>query len=78
MRTAYSVIVCVSLALLAACSSSGDTSPPVTTPVSPTTPTTPAQPTTLAVVKPITDCEKLASVDITDIGGAGSRITSAP
>lgn len=34
-------------------------------------------PTTLSVVTPIVDCTKLASVDITDIGGAGSVITSA-
>jgi feruloyl esterase len=33
--------------------------------------------TTLAVVKPVTDCTQLASVDITDIGGAGSKIISA-
>ncbi|MEX3924797.1 tannase/feruloyl esterase family alpha/beta hydrolase [Paraburkholderia sp. BR10936] len=31
----------------------------------------------LAVVAPVVDCSKLASVDITDIGGAGSAITSA-
>jgi pimeloyl-ACP methyl ester carboxylesterase len=31
----------------------------------------------LAVVAPVVDCSKLASVDITDIGGAGSTITSA-
>ncbi|CAG9207238.1 Feruloyl esterase [Paraburkholderia tropica] len=31
----------------------------------------------LAVVAPVTDCSKLAAVDITDIGGAGSTITSA-
>jgi feruloyl esterase len=72
-----SSIACVSLVLLAACSSSSDGSPPVTTPVSPTTPTTPTQPATLGVVKPVTDCEKLAAVDITDIGGAGSKIASA-
>lgn len=32
---------------------------------------------TLAVVKPVTDCAQLAAVDVTDIGGAGSKITSA-
>jgi feruloyl esterase len=42
---------------------------------SPTTPT-PA-PVTLAVVKPVIDCAQLAAVDVTDIGGAGSKITSA-
>ncbi|WP_416339027.1 tannase/feruloyl esterase family alpha/beta hydrolase [Paraburkholderia sp. CNPSo 3076] len=31
----------------------------------------------LAVVAPVVDCSKLTSVDITDIGGAGSAITSA-
>jgi pimeloyl-ACP methyl ester carboxylesterase len=31
----------------------------------------------LAVVKPVVDCSKLASVDLGDIGGAGSSITSA-
>ncbi|CAB3807425.1 Mono(2-hydroxyethyl) terephthalate hydrolase [Paraburkholderia ultramafica] len=31
----------------------------------------------LAVVNPVVDCSKLASIDITDIGGAGSSITSA-
>lgn len=33
--------------------------------------------TPLSVVKPIADCSALASVDITDIGGAGSAIASA-
>ncbi|WP_244818156.1 tannase/feruloyl esterase family alpha/beta hydrolase [Caballeronia sp. Lep1P3] len=31
----------------------------------------------LSVVKPVVDCSKLASLDITDIGGAGSSISSA-
>jgi hypothetical protein len=31
----------------------------------------------LSVVNPVVDCSKLASIDITDIGGAGSSITSA-
>jgi hypothetical protein len=31
----------------------------------------------LAVVAPVTDCAKLTAVDITDIGGSGSTITSA-
>jgi hypothetical protein len=30
--------------------------------------------TTLQVVAPVIDCSQLASVDITDIGGAGSKI----
>ncbi|SMG59886.1 tannase/feruloyl esterase family alpha/beta hydrolase [Paraburkholderia susongensis] len=33
--------------------------------------------TPLSVVAPVVDCSKLASIDITDIGGAGSAITSA-
>jgi pimeloyl-ACP methyl ester carboxylesterase len=33
--------------------------------------------TTLAVVKPVAECSQLAAIDITDIGGAGSKITSA-
>jgi pimeloyl-ACP methyl ester carboxylesterase len=33
--------------------------------------------TPLSVVQPAVDCSKLASIDITDIGGAGSTITSA-
>ncbi|MEX3810134.1 tannase/feruloyl esterase family alpha/beta hydrolase [Paraburkholderia sp. BR13439] len=33
--------------------------------------------TLLAAVQPVVDCSKLASIDITDIGGAGSSITSA-
>lgn len=32
---------------------------------------------TLATVKPVIDCSQLASVDLTDIGGAGSTIASA-
>ncbi len=37
----------------------------------------PATSATLSVVAPVVDCSKLAAVDITDIGGAGSSITSA-
>jgi pimeloyl-ACP methyl ester carboxylesterase len=33
--------------------------------------------TPLSIVKPVVDCSKLASVDLSDIGGAGSSITSA-
>jgi feruloyl esterase len=36
-----------------------------------------AVPAALAVVKPVLDCSALVSVDLTDIGGAGSTITSA-
>jgi feruloyl esterase len=56
-------------ALLAACHGSGDVAP------GSNGDTTTA--TTLAVVKPVVDCTQLASVDVTDIGGAGSKITSA-
>jgi feruloyl esterase len=31
----------------------------------------------LAVVKPVIDCAQLAAIDVTDIGGAGSKISSA-
>lgn len=55
-------------ALVAACGGSGST-----TATTPTT-TTPAE---LAVVAPKVDCATLASIDVTDIGGAGSAITSA-
>ncbi|APA87585.1 tannase/feruloyl esterase family alpha/beta hydrolase [Paraburkholderia sprentiae WSM5005] len=33
--------------------------------------------TPLSVVQPVVDCSKLTSIDITDIGGAGSSISSA-
>ncbi|CAL8477589.1 tannase/feruloyl esterase family alpha/beta hydrolase [Caballeronia sp. S22] len=33
--------------------------------------------TPLAVVKPVVDCSKLASIDLSDIGGGGSTISSA-
>ena len=45
----------------------------LTTPSNSGTSTTPA----LAVVKPAVDCATLASLDVTDIGGTGSSITSA-
>jgi feruloyl esterase len=54
-------VICVSAAVVGACGSSD--SSPGNTP--------------LSVVKPVVDCSKLASMDITDIGGAGSSITSA-
>lgn len=64
--------ICLIAFLLAACS--GDDhdfpAPPVTAP-------TPPVATTLGVVKPVVDCGTLAAIDITDIGGAGSTITSA-
>ena len=39
--------------------------------------TTTTTPTTLAIVKPVASCASLANVDLTDVGGAGSTITSA-
>jgi feruloyl esterase len=54
-------VVCVSATIVAACGSGGGG----------------LSPTPLSVVNPVVDCSKLASVDITDIGGAGSSITSA-
>jgi feruloyl esterase len=43
-----------------------------------TAPVPPAPtPATLAVVKPVIDCTQLAAVDVSDIGGVGSKITSA-
>ena len=62
------VTLCGATALLAACADGSSTpaAPPATPPS-----------TALAVVKPAVDCSALASTDITDIGGAGSTITSA-
>jgi feruloyl esterase len=57
--------ICVTAATVAGCG--GDS----------TSPTTSSAPTSLSVVAPVVDCSKLSSVDITDIGGAGSSITSA-
>jgi feruloyl esterase len=62
-------MVCISSMLLAACS--GGSSPG-----SSPTPTANTS-TTLTVIKPVVDCSQLAAIDITDIGGAGSSITSA-
>jgi feruloyl esterase len=61
--------LCASTALVAACAD-GDSTPPATT-------STPPATTELSVVKPVVDCTSLASLDVTDIGGAGSTITSA-
>jgi feruloyl esterase len=55
--------MCMTATIVAACGSDGGSSTPSNTP--------------LAVVKPVVDCSKLAAIDITDIGGAGSSITSA-
>jgi feruloyl esterase len=56
-------LVCLGGGMLAACNGNNTT--------------TAAVPATLAVVKPVLDCSALVSVDLTDIGGAGSTITSA-
>ncbi|EEA02705.1 Feruloyl esterase [Burkholderia sp. H160] len=56
--------VCATAAIVAACGSSSSV-------------TDAAKSTTLSVVAPVVDCSKLAAIDITDIGGAGSSITSA-
>jgi feruloyl esterase len=53
----------IALALLAACGHAGRAEAP--------------PPAELAVVKPAARCEDLARVDLTAIGGAGSRVTSA-
>jgi len=69
-KGAASLLVLLAASLVTACSSTDDgkgtdidAGPPA--------------PTTLAVVKPVTDCAQLAAVDLTDVGGAGSKITSA-
>jgi pimeloyl-ACP methyl ester carboxylesterase len=59
-------VACLTGSLLTACNGNS-TSAPATT----------ATAAALAVVKPVIDCTQLASVDLTDIGGAGSTITSA-
>jgi pimeloyl-ACP methyl ester carboxylesterase len=65
--------VCITAGLIGACSSgSSDTSD-----TGATSTTTTNAATALATVKPVVDCSQLASVDLTDIGGAGSTITSA-
>jgi feruloyl esterase len=55
--------VCATAAIVAACGGGGGGGTLTYTP--------------LSVVQPTVDCSKLASIDITDIGGAGSAITSA-
>ena len=59
--------VCVTAAVVAGCGSGGDG----------LTSSSGSSSTPLSVVNPVVDCSKLASIDITDIGGAGSTITSA-
>jgi feruloyl esterase len=70
-QTLARLLLCAGVATLAACGSSG-ANPAATT----TTPTTTTS-TALGVVKPVVDCSQLASIDVSDIGGAGSKITSA-
>jgi pimeloyl-ACP methyl ester carboxylesterase len=67
---AAALLVLLAASLLTACSNSSNDS---NTDTSAGTPAT----TTLAVVKPVAECSQLAAIDITDIGGAGSKITSA-
>ncbi|RQH01621.1 tannase/feruloyl esterase family alpha/beta hydrolase [Paraburkholderia dinghuensis] len=55
--------VSATVTLVAACGSSSGGNDPAKAP--------------LAVVAPVVDCSKLTSVDLTDVGGAGSSITSA-
>jgi feruloyl esterase len=69
-RSAASLLALLAAGLVTACSTS-DNAPGASLDAGP-----PAA-TALAVVKPVTDCAQLASIDITDIGGAGSKITSA-
>ncbi|MGU7769863.1 tannase/feruloyl esterase family alpha/beta hydrolase [Burkholderia sp. MR1-5-21] len=59
--------ICAAAAVVAACGGSESSADPGASTTS----------TTLAVVAPVVDCSKLTSVDITDIGGQGSSITSA-
>jgi feruloyl esterase len=63
-------------ALLAACNGGGNINNAAGSSATPTA-TSGTSAATLAIVKPVVDCAQLASVDVTDIGGAGSRITSA-
>jgi pimeloyl-ACP methyl ester carboxylesterase len=64
-------IVCITAALIAGCNGGGNDDNNASST------TTAITPTTLATIKPVVDCSQLASVDLTDIGGAGSTITSA-
>jgi feruloyl esterase len=71
-KGAASLLALFAACLVTACSTS-DNVPGTSTGTVAGTPAT----TTLAVVKPVVDCAQLAAIDITDIGGAGSKITSA-
>ncbi|NEX62980.1 tannase/feruloyl esterase family alpha/beta hydrolase [Noviherbaspirillum galbum] len=68
-------IVCVSATLIAACSGGGSTTTGTGSATDNSTVTSTA--TALTVVKAAVDCSQLASVDVSDIGGTGSKITSA-
>lgn len=61
------LLACLAAGLMAGCTY-GEPSPASSTP---------ATSTALAVVKPVIDCAQLGAVDVSDIGGAGSKITSA-
>jgi hypothetical protein len=65
-------VACAATALVAACGGTGSLSEPPPPPPPP-----PPAPITLSVVTPTVDCTTLSAIDITDIGGAGSTITSA-
>jgi feruloyl esterase len=73
LRSLLGAAAVCSTALLAACHGGSNVAPDSTA----TTPATGTTAATLAVVKPVVDCTQLAAVDVTDIGGAGSKITSA-
>ncbi len=66
--------LCATTAFLAACGGDNYVATHANTPPPPPPPPAPV---TLSVVTPKVDCSTLASVDVTDIGGAGSTITSA-
>lgn len=70
-------LACCSALMLAACNGGGSVSSPPIAAGTPPVATAPAAPTALATVKPVVDCAQLATIDVTDIGGAGSKITSA-
>jgi pimeloyl-ACP methyl ester carboxylesterase len=68
--------ICLAGAIVTGCGSSNNVATADPGQGTGTTATGTASPA-LAVVKPVIDCSQLASVDMTDIGGAGSTITSA-
>ncbi|AVA35085.1 pimeloyl-ACP methyl ester carboxylesterase [Cupriavidus metallidurans] len=74
-----SFTICVAAVSLAGCGGDGSSSATTGTSSGSTSTSTGSTTTatTLQVVAPVIDCSQLASVDITDIGGAGSKIASA-